>query len=447
MNILCVGYYDKFTRFFLGIKKELEEKDINIEFKIASLYFSGYLYSLLRYVPSILLSFRARVNVLIHKKRYSEIIENGSTYKGVEFQKFIKFHKKLNAKISKKDLLLQAVSYIDILHKEFTQFEPDIVLLVGDARLAIEITKTLAKLFNVTTYFIEQGPFGTTFFGNTGANANLKLNINYNNEIEEKIKVELTNRINRSPVKRYNRSFVYRGIDFFVAALFENSFIFPPDLKHSDVFPNLSKSYKQLHPIQLEGEHTVYLLILQVPVDVNMISHSPNFKSHYSIVKAVYENLPDNSMLILREHPVYIGKYEDELYEYARNHRIDFDNSTELKESLINADVVVVNNSTVGIEAIALNKTLVVLGNAYYDHPEICIKFNGDNDLGQIMQFASNYNPNKENIYVFLNELFNNQLIEGQITGYDLAASRTISNKIITEYNRSNNSIINQHSK
>ena len=47
MNILCIGYYDKFSRFFLEIKKELKKKDENLKFTILSIHFSGFIYFLI----------------------------------------------------------------------------------------------------------------------------------------------------------------------------------------------------------------------------------------------------------------------------------------------------------------------------------------------------------------------------------------------------------------
>ena len=48
MLILSIGYYDDFARFFLEIKKEFKKENKSIDFKYLSLYFSGYLYFVVR---------------------------------------------------------------------------------------------------------------------------------------------------------------------------------------------------------------------------------------------------------------------------------------------------------------------------------------------------------------------------------------------------------------
>lgn len=175
---------------------------------------------------------------------------------------------------------------------------------------------------------------------------------------------------------------------------------------------------------------------MQVPMDVNMIYHSPNFKNHYSILKDIYENLPKNSKLILREHPIYKGKYEKELYKYAKSNNLSFDTNANLKESLNMTDVVIVNNSTVGIEAIAYKKPVVVLGDTYYDYPEICIKYNKENQLKDVLKKAIAFKPKEQFINIFLYTFFFNHLIDGFITDKNLNASDIIAKKVIDYYSK-----------
>ncbi|MCV5934553.1 hypothetical protein OFO87_31015, partial [Escherichia coli] len=88
-------------------------------------------------------------------------------------------------------------------------------------------------------------------------------------------------------------------------------------------------------------------------------------------------------------HPLYKQLYESELYAYINEHsNIYFDYSVRLADAMNVADVVVVNNSTVGLESIEIGKPVVVLGNAYYDQFPLCYKFNGEN-LMQLLANAS----------------------------------------------------------
>lgn len=99
------------------------------------------------------------------------------------------------------------------------------------------------------------------------------------------------------------------------------------------------------------------LFAAQVPHDVNMITHSPVFVNHYNIIKFLNENVPDIYQIVVREHPLYKGRYEKEFYNYINEQeRIILDNTTPLHTIINNASLVAVNNSTVGIESLALAK-------------------------------------------------------------------------------------------
>lgn len=437
MNVLCIGFYDKFSRFFIGLKKETP----NIKLKILSINLSGYLYSLLRFTSSSPITFKAWFKVLLNKKKYLRILQSHSTYKNIDLYSCIDFHLKLNGNIKKKYLLLQAIAYIDIIHHELENFKSDALLLIGDSRLLIDITKKIAKQLNIKTYYIEQGPFNTTFFDLKGVNANASIKSFHikDDTLTEQQQKAIYSFINRPKALKYNRSIFYRGTDLVLKYLFSKSFLYPPDLKYTDTFPKLrvTKNLKTYTDLELENKDTkLFLLILQVPMDVNMIFHSPNFKNHFDIVKKVHKNLPKNSKLVLREHPVYIDKYDKELYKYCNKHNLSFDRNKSLNRSLTLADVIIVNNSTVGVEAIALKKTVIALGNAYYDNPKICIKYNNAPDnLKTLLKHALYYVPNDKNIDVFLNEFLFNYLIEGFITDKDLMAAKTISNKLKASIN------------
>ncbi|TBN05626.1 hypothetical protein EYD45_04955 [Hyunsoonleella flava] len=438
MKVLCIGYYDKFSRFFIGIKKELKKEFPGLEFKIKSIFFSGFFYAFIRNTSSSFLPFKSWLNVLFNKKKYLTTLNKSIVYKNINLESLIYYHVKLNTTISKRDLLLQAMSYLDILDKEFIKHKPNIVLLIGDSRLAIEVTKTLAKVYNSKVYYIEQGPFGTTFFDAKGVNANASIkDFVINNKVEKNSSKELliSSFINRSKQEKYRRSLFYRSCDYLFNLLFKSTIIFPPDLSFTDTFQfpkKTKKSLAQLKPNKTINQ-SIFFLILQVPLDVNMIYHS-TFKNHFDILKKVYESLPNNAQLVIREHPVYKGKYEKRLYDYAKLNSIAFDTTNNIREILEIASVVVVNNSTVGLEAIAKYKPTVVLGNSYYANPKICLTYDNGDNLSTILSEAINFKPDRDAIYRFLHELFFNHLIEGFITDQELNAAKRIAERIIKEH-------------
>lgn len=431
MKILCISTLDKFSRFYLDIKKQLEgSTDEEIDLKIFSIHLSGFLYTVLRLKFSCLISMKSWL--LANRKRqfYTEIIEKTERYKGVNYKECISFHERLNKNNSKQALLRQALAYIDIFESIFKKEKPDYLITIGDSRLSIEIAVALAKLHDIKVYFIEQGSFNTTFFDAVGVNANMSIRTN--------LKILEPSGLNfdiRHSSKKYNRSPLYRGLDILLMWLFEGTILYPPDLKYTDLNSYRSKrsSVKNAN-IKMDTKQPMFLLILQVPLDVNMIKHSPNFSSHAEILKSVHSNLPQHTTLVIREHPLYVNKYESSFYDYVNKNNILIDNSTSLENALELAQVVIVNNSSVGIEAILKYKTVVVLGNAFYDRSSICLKLESKTELAQVLKNAVDYRVNTKQIDNFKQLLLSTVMLKGAITDKDLNSAKLIANHLLANH-------------
>lgn len=438
MKVVCIGYYDKFARFFIGIKKQLAQTNPKLKFSIISIYLSGYLYSLLRFIPSSLISYQALWRSYFYHKNYKQILSKNSTYKDFAIEQLTQHY---YGSKNKKNIQLQALAYIDILEKKIKNI--NLLLLVGDLRLPVEIAKNLAKRNNIQTYFIEQGPYQTTFFDTKGVNANASIRAYTSideNGLEEK-QVFIRNFIYRNKNKKYRRSPIYRGLDYVLEAFLNKTPFLPPDLKID--YPLLGKnntsSLNDSNKVQPAFEQT-YLLICQVPFDVNMTHHSPFYDNHYQILFDVHKNLPEKSKLIVREHPVYKRKYQKKFYTYiANHHNVVIDHHQDFSKSLNLADVVIVNNSTVGLEAIVKKKTVVVLANSYYDSSGICLKLTHHQNLKDMLLQSLTYKIDETKRVNFLYELFKNHLIEGFITDQRLNATKTIAEAIIRKSLSENN--------
>ena len=425
MKIICISTLDKFSRFYLDINQELKSKT-NSSLKIISIHFSGFLYTLLRLKYSCFISFSVWIKVNFKKKYYQSIIKDGNTYQGINYNEFIQFHLGLNKNISKTDLQYQSLAYIDFFNNFFESQKPDFLISISDSRMCVEIAVALARQKGVKVFYIEQGPFNTTFFDDQGVNANLS--IRKNSSVENTIPSK-SNDISK-PVK-YSRSPFYRGFDILFMKLFEKTKLYPPDLKYTDINTYRKRTSRPKPLFDIKNLDYV-LFALQIPLDVNMIYHSPIYNSHLEIIKDLSENLPTSLKLVVREHPLYIGKYDKEVYSYIEDHNIIIDNFSPLDDALENATIVVVNNSTVGIEAIFKYKPVVVLGNAFYDNDKVCIKINNKEEVGELLQIALTKTKNKLEIDRFKNSLYNSVMLEGGITDKNLVSSKTIANHLIS---------------
>jgi len=432
MKILVIGYYDDFARFFLGIKKELKKENKKIEFKYLSLYFSGYLYFLVRLQNVSFFSLEVWINKIINKNKYLNILNSYVSYKGICLNDIIRYHKLID-KENEVNLKLQAISYIDVVDKLLKKYRPDILILSSDSRLSVEIFDMKAKELGIKTYYFEQGPFGTTMFDRKGVNANAiirkKLIEVDNTSIQEK-ENNIKKFFQRKRSVKYKRNPVYRGSDYIFQFIFSKIGLLPIDIKMQKEVKVITEEYINLPKNIYKKNKNIFLLVLQVPYDVNMVYHSPFYNNHFEIVQDIYENLPQNSQLLVREHPLFKGRYEQELYTFMYKSHISLD-TNDLYLSINKADVTIVNNSTVGIEAISKFKPVVVLGNSYYDNDKVCLKLKGKSDLNNILNNAINFKIDKNSILLFLDYFLNKYLIDGHFRDTELLSAKTISQRLL----------------
>lgn len=415
-KILTIGYYADFSRFFNEIKKETLKKSTDYKFFHINLYFSGYIYSLTHGQKSIYLPFAA-----LKYKFYADESDRRP------IDKFIQYHITLNPGINEIKLQKQAVKYYSYFEGLLNDYMPDLIILSGDSRMPIEIIQFIAKKKSIKVLHFEQAPLGRTILDPNGVNANCScreiasIDLNIINENDE---------IKSYKYPKWDGYKKYRVFDM----LFERFLPFLEPIEHlrpkrnrvEDNLYNKVQSNKLFFNKSL-GD-TLYLLVLQVPDDVNMVYHSPYFKSHYEIVKAVHEALPKGSVLVVREHPLYKRLYESSLYLYIDEcSGVYLDTSVNLLDIIYSADVVIVNNSTVGLESLAIGKPVVVLGNAYYDQFPLCYKYTGYN-LKQLVIDAS-IKPTNDDLLArkkCLVYLFNNYFIEGHFRDLDGVAPKKI---------------------
>jgi len=88
--------------------------------------------------------------------------------------------------------------------------------------------------------------------------------------------------------------------------------------------------------------------------------------------------------------------------------------------------VIVVNNSTAGIEVLSSYKPLVVLGNAYYKLDAICLGLSQKEGIKELLSEALKYEVNHNEIDCFLEFLFNTYLISGSSDENPCVAAKSI---------------------
>jgi len=371
-NNLFVSFYADDMRFFYSISKVIPFKSY-----FYSIFTSGIFYLLFKFKLPLNFIFNFKSNISLP----------------ASFEDLISYEKTQN-KFNTSHLITASQNYIFLFDYIIKKKNIKYVYLSGDSRLIIKSAEYAAKFNSCSIIYFEQGPFGTTILDTKGVNANCSFRIVNFTEDLSSIK------INKSKKVTWTKYFRISDLLFYNLLKYKSKYLF------NDLPSFFNKKTNKI----IKQKNNYILLILQVPKDANMILHSPNFSNHLDILKWTFQNLPLGIDLVVREHPNFIGSYEKELYNFIKTNDniISLDNS-DLNTSINNSILVVVNNSTVGIEAILQNKKLVVLGDCYYDKIKSVFKF--ENNKSNILKKAINSKIDNKTGISFINYVLKNELI------------------------------------
>ncbi|MCK0163987.1 hypothetical protein [Marinobacter sp. S6332] len=165
-----------------------------------------------------------------------------------------------------------------------------------------------------------------------------------------------------------------------------------------------------LAQLRLSPEKPVILLPLQIESDSNIQNNSPYFKSMEVLIGSVTSVLGGTeAQLIVKPHPEDQSRREriEELCS-ASDVRCCWELS--LQSLLPVTDLVVVINSTVGLEALLQNKPVVTLGRSIYDRKGFTLDLDDTNNLDELVHRALNnlWKPHQDpNFWWFLKTLIN----------------------------------------
>lgn len=108
---------------------------------------------------------------------------------------------------------------------------------------------------------------------------------------------------------------------------------------------------------------------LNQPYDEQLLLRAPNFTDNINTIKLLLKNLPSNIDLVIKEHPVNPGMISSRQVKYFINSykNIKFISpESHLRDVLKISNGMITVNSTSGLEALILNKNILVLGEGYY---------------------------------------------------------------------------------
>lgn len=433
MKVITTSYFSDFARYFCFLEDNFLKQNCNTSFYHVALYPCAYFYykANARYAEAAFNITSSRVG-RFNKEEHDYLLND-----------LIMFNKKsleMYGYSQSEKLKDRALIYLNFFDHVFKVNDFDLLISSGDSRLLPSVIIHLAKEYNVKIIYFEQGPFNSTILDRKGVNANIEFKPSLNtidevklNKLNEYLKDENKNNkywiVNKRTIRdKLNTCITY--LYLYKIPIISN--FLPTDLQTGVRLKSIIKAYfskfgrlkvKTEIKIRTQGLTKKKIsFFLQVPVDSQLIEHSPFYMCFYEMLTDIKKAIPMNYTLVVREHPHYQGQYDKRIYSLIdESDNIIIDNKIALNEILIESDLCIVNNSTVGVEALMLRKKVFNLGRAYYTHKGVTFDFSGDlNNLKKEIQHAIDAQEDLNKINSFLYEFIFEYLYNGHFQDAEL---------------------------
>ena len=150
----------------------------------------------------------------------------------------------------------------------------------------------------------------------------------------------------------------------------------------------------------------------QVDADRQILCFSPwisNMRVFYSILESALDSLPSSMSIVVKEHPSCPKNFSD---LHTKNPRICFANSHNTQSLIENSVAVATINSSVGLEAMLLNKPVIVLGDTFYNIKGLVQSATSLEQLKQLFTEVRELKPSNHTKH-YLGYLYHQYLIKG----------------------------------
>jgi capsular polysaccharide export protein len=160
------------------------------------------------------------------------------------------------------------------------------------------------------------------------------------------------------------------------------------------------------------------LIVLQVHDDTQLLLNSPLFTSPRSFLLHCYSSIREvfgpNYPIVVKLHPVDMDRvcYADLA---SSMHGVSWVGAEPVQPLLLECGFVMVINSSVGLQAIALHKPTLVFGDSFYSRSEVCsvVRSVHDTRVALLALKASGYQKDPGQIDRFIHYLTQNYFVPG----------------------------------
>lgn len=148
----------------------------------------------------------------------------------------------------------------------------------------------------------------------------------------------------------------------------------------------------------------------QVNGDSQIFNHSRwirNMHQFYEILTRLATAMRDKqTVLVIKEHPSCPMEYRDLHRKAATSGRLLFANLNSTQQLIENAEAVMTINSTVGLEALLLNRKVITLGEACYNLTGLVVHSDNEEQLLQAVNGIGDWQPNQALRQAFLSFVY-----------------------------------------
>jgi len=183
----------------------------------------------------------------------------------------------------------------------------------------------------------------------------------------------------------------------------KNKYSDPDSFHYNAIFPNKNsitiKSLSQLwfykrfkatifevENLKSKFEKIIFWPLAMAPESaLCYLNADSSFSDYKDVISKVVDHLPENILLVVKEHPSAIGYRSVEHYsKLLSKNNVVVCNSSEMTGRLIQlADAILVNtSSTTGLEAVAVGKPVLAMGSCHYNVPGIVDEISSLGDMG-----------------------------------------------------------------
>lgn len=225
-----------------------------------------------------------------------------------------------------------------------------------------------------------------------------------------------------------------KGVNFYNSVVRDINFYKNYPIKEETLPKSINKRNhlikRKLEYIELPKK---YIFVpFQTSFDTQIVYNSPWIKSMpmlFDIIEQIANKT--KTIFLFKEHPHERDFTYEELHKRAENNPfIKFANANETYELIKKSEAIITINSTVGLEALLMNKKVIVLGNAFYALDKITKKASNIDELEDIIKNLDKWKVESDLMKRFLSYLINEYLVKGSWTKPNKIHLQAVENRI-----------------